>query len=111
MKIKIGDTVLVTTGKDKGKKGKVIKLLRKQDKLTVEKTNIRTKHIKKTERKPGEIIKFEAPMHISNIMCVCPNCEKTTRVGYKKLETGKKQRICKKCNQSLDIKANLSRMK
>jgi large subunit ribosomal protein L24 len=102
MKIKEGDNVLVTAGKDKGKKGKVMRLLRKQDKIVVEKVNIRTKHIKKTSNKPGEIIKFEAPIHVSNAMVVCSNCNKNTRVGYIKLESGKKQRVCKKCTQSLD---------
>jgi large subunit ribosomal protein L24 len=102
MKIKMNDNVLVITGKDRGKTGKVIKSIPKDEKVVVEKVNMRTKHIKKTQTRPGDKITFEAPMDVSNVMIVCPNCKKRTRVGYKKLETGKKQRICKKCNESLD---------
>lgn len=98
----MNDNVLVITGKDRGKTGKVIKSIPKDEKVVVEKVNMRTKHIKKTQTRPGDKITFEAPMDVSNVMIVCPNCKKRTRVGYKKLETGKKQRICKKCNESLD---------
>lgn len=102
MKIKEGDNVLLIAGKDKGKKGKVMRVLIKQDKIVVEKINIRTKHVKKTASRAGEIIRFEAPVHVSNVMALCPSCAKAVRVGYIKLETGKKQRVCKKCKQSLD---------
>ncbi|MFA6992867.1 MAG: 50S ribosomal protein L24 [Candidatus Gracilibacteria bacterium] len=102
MKLKLNDQVIVIAGKDKDKKGKIIRILRKNNKVVVEKINIRTKHIKKTSEKPGSKIQFEAPVDSSNVMVICPNCKKNTRVGYKKLETGKKQRICKKCSESLD---------
>jgi large subunit ribosomal protein L24 len=102
MKLKVSDNVAVTTGKDKGKKGLIIRILRKQNKIVVEKVNIKTKHIKKTQQKAGEKIQFEAPIDASNVMVICPNCNKTTRVEYKKLESGKKQRICKKCKETLD---------
>ena len=104
MKLKLQDQVFVTTGKDKGKKGAITRILRKQNKIVVEKVNIKTKHIKKTTEKAGEKIQFEAPIDASNVMIICPNCKKTTRVGYKKLEKGKKERICKKCTETLDIK-------
>jgi large subunit ribosomal protein L24 len=102
MKLKNNDQVVVIAGKEKGKKGKITKILSKQERIVVEKLNMRTKHIKKTQGKAGERIKFEAPMHISNVMLLCPNCGKIARVGYKKLTTGKKQRICKKCKESID---------
>lgn len=102
MKIKLNDQVVVIAGKDKGKKGKIIKVLVKQNKVVVEKLNMRTKHIKKTKDKPGDRIKFEAPMDASNVMLLCQHCGKPTRVGYKKLTTGKKQRICKKCKETVD---------
>jgi large subunit ribosomal protein L24 len=102
MKIKVNDNVLVITGKDRNKTGKVIRTNAKDEKVVVEKLNMRTKHIRKTQTSPGSKITFEAPMNVSNVMAICPNCKKATRVGYKKLETGKKQRICKKCNESLD---------
>lgn len=101
MKIKSNDQVTILTGKDKGKKGKVLKVLVKQRAVVVEKVNIRTKHIKKRENKPGEIIKFEAPIDISNVMLICPKCGKAARVGYKKLTNKKKQRICKKCKEAV----------
>ncbi|MEK7126530.1 MAG: 50S ribosomal protein L24 [Patescibacteria group bacterium] len=102
MKIKVNDQIVVITGKDKGKRGKVLKAMTKQNKVVVEKINLKTKHIKKTQQKAGERIQFEAPMNASNAMVVCPHCDKKTRVGYKKLATGKKQRICKKCKETLD---------
>lgn len=101
MKIKLNDQVVVISGKDKGKKGKIMKVMSNKEKVVVEKVNIRTKHIKKRSDKPGEKIQFEAPVHVSNVMVVCPRCSKKTRVGYKKPEKGKKQRICKKCNEAL----------
>lgn len=102
MKVKMNDNVLVITGKDRNKTGKVTRILNKADKVVVEKLNIRTKHIKKTQTAPGSKIQFEAAMPASNVMVVCPNCKKATRVEYKKLESGKKQRMCKKCGESLD---------
>jgi large subunit ribosomal protein L24 len=102
MKVKMNDNVLVITGKDRNKTGKITKILNKSDKVVVEKVNMRTKHIKKTQTAPGSKIQFEAAMPASNVMVVCPNCKKATRVGYKKLESGKKQRMCKKCSESLD---------
>ena len=104
MKLKLQDQVFVTTGKDKGKKGAITRILRKQNKIVVEKVNIKTKHIKKTTEKAGSKIQFEAPIDASNVMIICPNCKKTARIGYKKLEKGKKERICKKCSEALDIK-------
>lgn len=102
MKLKIGDEVQVITGKDKSKKGKILKILSSSNKVVVEKANMITKHIKKTAQRKGERIHLEAPLQVSNVMLICPHCKKTTRVGYKKLETGKKQRICKHCKDSVD---------
>ena len=102
MKIKLNDNVLVIAGKDRGKKGKIMRTLVKDEKVVVEKLNMRTKHIKKSQTRPGSKITMEAPMPISNVMVICPSCKKTTRVGYTKLESGKKQRVCKKCKESID---------
>ncbi len=104
MRVKEGDNVVVIAGKDKGKTGKIVKILRNQDKVVVEKVNIRTKHIKKTAQRAGERVQYEAPIQASNVMIICPETGKRTRVGYKKLENGKKERISKKSNQSLDNK-------
>jgi large subunit ribosomal protein L24 len=102
MKVKQGDNVLVTAGKNKGAKGKVMRVMKKNEKIVVEKVNMRKKHVKKTQSRPGEIITYEAPIHVSNVKVVCPGCNKGVRVGYTILESGKKQRVCKKCQQSLD---------
>ena len=102
MKLKTGDKVIVITGKDKGKEGKITKTLSKQNKIVVEKINMRTKHIKKTQNKAGEKITFEAPMNASNVMLICPDTGKRTRIGYRKLENGKKERFSKKSNKSID---------
>lgn len=102
MKILTNDTVLVTAGKDKGKTGKVMRALPKLDKVLVEKVNIVTKHIKKrADGTPGQKIRFEKPIAVSNVKLVCPNCKKPARVGYKRLENGKKARFCKKCNEGV----------
>lgn len=103
MKIKKGDKVKVISGKDNGKMGKVISVLRDKDKVVVEKVNIVKKHKKKTgdQKDPGGIISFEAPINISNVMLVCSSCNKPTRLGFT-IKDKKKKRICKKCNGSLD---------
>jgi large subunit ribosomal protein L24 len=100
MKIKLNDNVLVIAGKNRGKSGKILRTSAK--KVVVEKINLITKHIKKTQTKAGSKIQYEAPVDVSNVMVICPNCKKAVRVGYIKLETGKKQRVCKKCKESLD---------
>lgn len=102
MKIRINDNVLVTTGKDKGKTGKVLRVYGKQNKIVVEKINLRTKHIKKRPGQAGQKIRYEAAFSASNAIIICPHCEKITRVACVRLKTGAKQRVCKKCNQSLD---------
>lgn len=102
MKVKMNDNVLVIAGKDRNKTGKVTRVLQKSNKVVVEKVNMRTKHIRKTQTEPGSKIQFEGAIPSSNVMVICPHCKKATRVGYKKLESGKKQRICKKCNETLD---------
>jgi len=102
MKIKVNDNVIVITGKDKGKTGKVIKVYKKTNKVVIEKLNMRVKHVKKTSERAGEKIHFEAPMNASNVMILDPKENKPTRVGYKKLEKGKKERISKLSGVSLD---------
>lgn len=102
MKIKRGDEVIVISGANKGKKGRVMNVLPKKDKVVIEKVNIKTRHIKKTPERSGERIKFEAPIHVSNVMLVCPHSSKPTRVGYERPKDGKKYRISKKSGKSID---------
>lgn len=106
MKIKKGDTILVTAGKDKGKKAKVLKALPKSKKLLVEGVNIIKKHQKaRKQGEKGEIIKRPAPIDSSNVKIICPKCNKASRIGYIISEGSKnkksKSRICKKCNQEI----------
>lgn len=102
MNIKKGDNVLVIAGKEKGKVGKVLQTSPKTGKVTVENINMVTKHKKpKSQQDKGGIIKKVAPMEASNVMVVCPNCGKATRISHKEVD-GKKVRICKKCGASLD---------
>lgn len=104
MNIRLDDNVLVIAGKDRGKTGKVIRVNDKALKVVVEKVNIRTRHIKKRPGQAGQKIKYEAPIDVSNVMVICPECSKATRVGHLVLDVkgGKKQRVCKKCSQSVD---------
>ena len=102
MTIKNGDTVYVITGKDKGKTGKVSAVYSDKNKVLVENVNIVTKHKKpKSQQDKGGIVKKPAPIDASNVMVVCPVCNKATRVAHKEIN-GKKARVCKKCGASLD---------
>lgn len=99
MKIKKGDIVLIISGKDRTKKGKVLKVFPKEGKILVEGINLRKKHqrSKRTGEK-GQIVEMSTPVDISNAKLICSKCNKATRVGYKIVEN-KKFRICKKCEQ------------
>ena len=101
MKIKTGDNVIVLSGKDKGKTGKVLRADPAGQKVIVEGVNVATKH--QAPRKQGQeggIIKIETPIYASKLQVVCPKCGKATRVGHK-IENGKKSRVCKKCRATL----------
>jgi large subunit ribosomal protein L24 len=112
MRIKVKDKVLVLAGKYKGKVGTVIRTYKKTNRVTVEKVNIRTKHVKKTTTRAGQIIKYEAPFDASNVMIICPNCSKAVRVSYSipakisskkgSSQVSKKYRVCKKCGESVE---------
>ncbi len=100
MKIRRDDTVEIIAGKDKGKRGKVRRGLPAEEKVVVADLNIAKKHVKKGDpkRQPG-IIDIEMPIHVSNVMLVCPECNAKTRVGHRFLENGKKVRVCRECNE------------
>lgn len=99
MKIKKGDQIQVIAGKDKGKKGKVVRVIPTAGKIVAEKINILKKHAKaKREGEKGQIVEVASPFDASNAMVVCPNCGKNTRVGYL-VKGSSKSRICKKCNK------------
>ena len=101
MNVKKGDTVVVLSGKDKGKQGKVLGTVPSEDKVVVEGINMVTCHVK--PRKQGEtggIVQREAAMYASKVQVVCPKCKKGTRVAHK-IENGKKSRVCKHCGAEL----------
>jgi len=101
MKLKKDDTVLITSGKDRGRKGKVLEAFPKESRILVEGMNLRKKHQRpKRSGEKGQIIEMPAPLHISNVKLICPKCGKATRIKYKITE-GKKYRICKKCEQEI----------
>ncbi len=103
-KIKKGDTVQIMAGKDSGKKGLVEKVLLSESKVLVKGVNLVKKHVKpKGQQQPGQIITMEKPISIANAMVICPNCKKSTRIGYKTIAKTK-QRVCKKCEQVIEIK-------
>jgi large subunit ribosomal protein L24 len=101
--IKKNDSVLVTTGREKGKKGRVISVHPDKGSLLVERLNMVKKHMKPTRKyAQGGIIEKEAPIHISNVMLMCPKCNKPTKIGNTILSDGKKARQCKKCMEVID---------
>ncbi len=100
--VKTGDTVVILNGKDRGKKGKIMAVSPSEGKVIVEGCNIVSKHVK--PRRMGEaggIIKAESAIYSSKVQVVCPRCGKPTRVAHKINEDGSKDRICKKCGETL----------
>jgi large subunit ribosomal protein L24 len=97
------DNVHVISGKFKGRNGRVLAVNREKDRVLIEKINIIKKHMKPNKTySQGGIIEKEAPIHLSNVMLVCPKCGKPTKVGATVLEGGKKHRTCKKCKEVID---------
>lgn len=100
-KVKIGDLVKVVSGNDRGKEGEVLRVRPSEDRIVVENINMITRHQRPTARqREGGIIEQEGPIHISNVLTICPECRRPTRVGFKILENGEKLRQCKKCGES-----------
>ena len=101
--IKKDDKVVVITGKEKGKEGKVVTAMPKNGKVVVEGVNVVTKHQKPRQQGvPGGIVKKEAAIDASNVMLVCPKCGKATRAARKILDNGTKVRVCKKCGEAIE---------
>lgn len=102
--VKKGDKVLVLSGKDKGKKGKVLQVVPDDMKVLVEGINMVTKHVKpKSRYQQGGIINQEAPVSSSKVMFLCDKCGKPSKIGKKILENGEKVRFCKKCDEIIEI--------
>ncbi|MEW6674643.1 MAG: 50S ribosomal protein L24 [Nitrospirota bacterium] len=101
--IKKNDTVIVIAGKEKNKKGRVLSVYPLKGKLLIEKINVIKKHMKPSRKyTQGGIIEKEAPLHISNVMLICPKCDKPTRIENMVIESGRKVRLCKKCKEVID---------
>ena len=102
-KIHKDDNVMILVGKDKGKIGKVVKILRSKKQVIVEKANMVKKHTKRNpyNNQPGGIVEKEMPMDVPNVQLVCNACSKPTRLGYKFTDDNKKVRYCKKCNETI----------
>ncbi|MGD1996759.1 MAG: 50S ribosomal protein L24 [Anaerolineae bacterium] len=106
MKVKKGDTVEVISGNDRGLRGRVLRVIPKEQRVVIAGVNIVRKHQRpvragRREVQPG-VIEFEAPVHVSNVMLVCPNCGERTRVGFESQDDGGKVRVCKKCSQVVE---------
>ena len=103
MKIRKNDTVLVITGKDKGKKGKVRFAYPKDERVLVEGVNLIKRHTRaRGQVRQAGIIERETPIHVSNVMLLCSKCNHPTRVGFTFLEDGRKVRVCRSCHEVID---------
>ena len=101
MKIKKDDQVVIISGKYRGKKGKVLRVLPQEDKIVVEGVNLVKKNVRsKRSGEKGQIIEMLSPLHVSNVKLICSGCGKATRVGFKITEN-KKHRFCKKCHKEI----------
>ena len=102
-KIRKGDRVIVTTGRDRGKKGEVLKVFPKEDRALVSGVNVVKRHQRQTQRVQGGIVNKESPVHLSNIAHIDPKSGEATRVGFKVLGDGRKVRFAKKSGEVIDV--------
>ena len=101
--IKKNDLVMVIHGKERGKSGRVLKVLTEKEKVLLEKINFVKRHSRPHgQQRRGGIIEKEAPLHISNVMLLCEKCNKPVRIGHRPIECGKKARFCRKCGEIFD---------
>jgi large subunit ribosomal protein L24 len=97
------DTVMVIAGKERGKTGKVLRVLAESNRVLVERLNMVKRHVKpRGVQQPGGIQDKEASIHASNVVPVCPKCNKPTRVGHRRLDNGDAQRVCRRCGEPID---------
>ncbi|MFM9841748.1 MAG: 50S ribosomal protein L24 [Dongiaceae bacterium] len=102
-KIKKGDRVVVITGRDKGKTGEVLRVIREESRVVVQGVNIVKRHTKPSAASTGGVVEKEAALHISNVAHVDPKTSKPTRVGYKVLDGGRKVRVARKSGETIDL--------
>ena len=101
-KLKTGDKVVVVSGSNKGKEGKITKVLRDENKIVIEGVNVAKKHVKSNGQTAGSIVEMEAPINASNAMIVDPKTGKPSRIGHTTDKNGKKVRVAKKSNSTID---------
>ena len=101
-KIKRGDTVVVISGKEKGKRGEVERAIPAKDRVVVRGVNVRTRHARPTQQNQEGLYTFEAPLHVSNVMLVDPDSGEPTRVGYRFTDSGEKVRVSKRSGKDID---------
>lgn len=102
MKVKKGDNVMIIAGKDRGKSGKILNVFLGKNRIVVDGFNLVKKRIKpKKQGEKGQTASMPAPLNVSNVMIICKNCGRNTRIGYKILENKNKIRICKKCGEEI----------
>ena len=102
MKVKKGDQVIVLAGRDKGKKGEILRVDRAKRRVLVQGVNMVKRHQRQTMSSPGGINEFEAPIHVSNVALIDPSTSEATRVGYRTLDDGKKVRFAKRSGEVID---------
>ena len=103
IKIRRGDTVMVLTGRERGKRGKVLRVMPTASRVLVEHVNMIKKHQRPTQKlRQGGIIEREGPIHLSNVQVVCGRCNRPSRTGVKILDDGRKTRVCRRCGESID---------
>ena len=103
MQIRKNDSVIVIGGKERGKTGKVLRVVPEKDAVVIERLNMVKRHTKpRGPQQPGGIVEKEAAIHASNIMILCDKCNAPVRIGHKTLADGKKIRTCRRCNEALD---------
>jgi len=103
LNVKKGDTVVIVSGDDKGKKGKVLRTIPSGSKVVIEGVNMLTHFLKPTQEMPqGKITQRESPISVNKVMVICPHCHEATRIAHKLLENGKSVRVCKNCHEVID---------
>jgi large subunit ribosomal protein L24 len=101
-RVRKDDMVMVIAGRERGKTGKVLRLVSKTDRVVVERVNLVKRHTKPRGANQGGILEKEAPLHISNVQPLCGRCDKPARIGTKRLEDGTGVRVCRRCGEQLD---------
>jgi large subunit ribosomal protein L24 len=101
-RVRKDDTVMVIAGRERGKTGKVLRLLLAKNRVVVERINLVKRHMKPRGTQQGGIIEKEAPLHLSNVQPLCGRCEKPARLGTRRLENGRGVRMCRRCGEQMD---------